>query len=343
MKAFSKFICVIVLMTVPTLQVAANESEAEQFKQQFLTELMAEIKELEPAEIRRIINEVEENLNEYIDKYEKHPEKLRTKDEVYLEQHVHEVAPKTFSMLQRQSGKSEEQLILEELNPRLKMMPDDAYQYNKETKEIEFNEKGVSTFGAANKPFYAWDYLDRGDVLINISNGKSSSFLGHAGIMFKKKSRADQSFTIEALGYGKNSQVTNYSTWHYNDRDQLAYNCVPALYGTIKPANAALYAENYLLNRPYGLWHSLGTANALYYTELVFLAYLSQGVNLGNGMNVGSWGILMPKRMFSETSSRLNELAELMSRPLNEYVSSEDDCDKDLMYYYRQNIGGGMC
>jgi len=303
-------------MISPTLQVAANESEAEQFKQQLLTELMAEIKELEPAEIRRIINEVEENLNEYIDKYEKHPEQLRTKDEVYLEQHRHEVVSKTFSMLERQSDKTEEQLLLEELNPKLKMMPGDAYHYNEETKEIEFNEQRVSTFGKVRKPFYAWDYLDRGDVLINISNGKSSSFLGHAGLVYSKGNKPEQSFTIEALGYGHKSQFVNYRSWHENDEDQLAYNYVPAVYQTIKPANAALYAEDYLLNRPYGLWHSLGTANELYCTELVFLAYLSQGVNLGNGMNVGSWGILMPHSMY---------------------------CDKDLMYYYRQNIGGGMC
>jgi len=317
MNKVVKLICVLLVSISPTLQLAASETEPEQFKQQLLTELMAEIKELEPAEIRRIINEVEQNLKADIEHYENTPqEQLLTKDELYLQQHRNEVAPKTFSMLQRQSGKSEEQLMLEELNPRLKMMPDDVYHYNKETKEIEFNENRLSTFAAANKPFYAWDYLDRGDVLINISNGKSSSFLGHAGLVYSKGNKPEQSFTIEALGYGHKSQFVIYRSWHDNTWDQMAYNYVPAVYQTIKPANAALYAENYLLNRPYGLWHSLGTANELYCTELVFLAYLSQDVNLGNGMNVGSWGILMPHSMY---------------------------CDKDLMYYYRQNIGGGMC
>jgi len=198
------------------------------------------------------------------------------------------------------------------------MSPNDYY-YNEETKEIKFTMNKEKMFAPKATNFaqtYAWDYLDRGDVLINISNGKSSSFLGHAGLMFKKGRRADQSFTIEALGYGKRSQITNYSSWHYNDRDKLTYNYVPSVFGTVKPANAALYAEDYLLDRPYGLVHALGTARSLYCTELIFLAYLSQGVNLGNGMNMGSWGILMPKDMY---------------------------CDTDLMYYYRQNLDGGVC
>jgi hypothetical protein len=318
MRAFSKFICVIVLTISPTLQLAANESEAEQFKQQLLTELMGEIKELEPAEIRRIINEVEQNIDEYIDKYEKHPEKLRTKDEVYLEQHAHEVAPKTFSMLQRQSGKSEEQLILEELNPRLKMMPDDAYQYNEETKEIEFNENRLSTFAAANKPFYAWDYLAKGDVLINFDNGSSSGLFkwGHAGIVYSKGHTAATSWTIEAPGGDKSVMVVNYNdVWHSNKNNRIAYNYVPSVYKTNKPSLAANEAKKYE-GRPYGIWHPLGQSYEIYCTELVYLAYKSQGVDLGNGVKKGDWWILMPKRMY---------------------------CDADLSYYYRQHIGGGMC
>jgi len=192
------------------------------------------------------------------------------------------------------------------------------YHYNEEKKEIEFDVSKDKVFDTGQNSMLqasAWQLLDRGDVLINISNSKSSSFLGHAAIMKDKRSYPAGSFTVEALGYGTRSQVVNYSTWHNNTWDKMAYNYVSSVYGTNKPWHAANHAERNLIGRPYDVTHALGRSNALYCTELVFLADKTQGVNLGNGMDIGNWGILMPRAMY---------------------------CDADLMYYYRQNIGGSM-
>jgi len=321
MKTLSKFIVVILTMITPTLQLAAIESEGEQFKQQLLNELREEIKDMSPAEIRKIINEVERNLQSDIDHYENTPpEQLMTKDELYLQQHAHEVAPKTFSMLQKQSDKPEEQILLEELNPRLKMLPKGSYHYDEAKKEIVFDMDKDQLFAPqqASMVVWAWDYLAKGDVLINLDNGSSSGLFkwGHAGMMYFKARTADRSTTIEAPGDPYKVMLVDYnSVWHSNKTDRIAYNYVEDVYKTNKPKLAAENAKKYE-GRPYGIWHPLGESNKIYCTELVYLAYKSQGVDLGNGVKKGDWWILMPKRMY---------------------------CDADLMYYYRQNMGGGIC
>jgi uncharacterized protein YycO len=349
MNKVIKLICVLLVTICPTLQVAANESEAEQFKQQLLTELMAEIKELEPAEIRKIINEVEctldeghselaelmsnasyeciseqteQNLKADIEHYENTPqEQLLTKTEAYLQMHRGEVAPRTLSMLQSQSGKSEEQLILEELNPRLKMLSDEDYYYDEETGEIEFTLSKDRMFYIQEDTMtqgLPWEYLAKGDVFINLDNGSSSGLFkwGHAGMLYSKGRDAKNSWSIEAPGGDERVKLVNFNTvWHSNNKDRITYNYVPAAYKTWRPSFAANEAKKYE-GRPYGFNHALGTSWEIYCTELVYLAYLSQGIDLGNGVKKGDPWILMPKRMY---------------------------CDADLMYYYRQNMGGGMC
>jgi len=48
-------------------------------------------------------------MTEYIEHYVKTPKKeLMSKDELYLQQHRNEVAPQTFSMLKKDSDKTEE-------------------------------------------------------------------------------------------------------------------------------------------------------------------------------------------------------------------------------------------
>jgi hypothetical protein len=309
-------------MITPTLQLAANESEAEQFKQQLLTELMAEIKELEPAEIWKIINEVERNLQADIDHYENTPsDQLLTKDELYLQQHAHEVAPQTFSLLQKQSDKPEAQILLEELNPRLKELPEGSYHYDEEAREIVFDmdkDELFNTQGEVSTFAKQWGRLAKGDVLINFDNGSSSGVFkwGHAAMLYQKAPTPERSSTIEAPGGGDVVRLRNYDeVWHSNNDSRMAYNFVPRVKLTVKPDLAAENARKYE-GRQYGIFHPLGTSNEIYCTELVYLAYKSQGVDLGNGVKQGDWWILMPKRMY---------------------------CDADLQYYYRQKVGGGMC
>jgi len=282
---------------------------------------------------------------EYIETYETNADKLRTKDEVYLEQHRNEVSPQTFSLLQSQGSKPEDdckldegqtklvegvsstcdeltsaqtKLLLEELNPKLKMLSNDDYYYNEETKEIEFTmskdkmfstEAEMSTFGTK------WDYLAVGDVLINFDNGFSGKHFGHAGLMWSKGKSIRDSKTIEAPGVGDHVRIMEYDRWH-NDRDsRITYNYVPSVYKTNIPALAAINSTRYR-GTWYGLAHPLGMGPTMYCTELVFLAYLGQGISLGNGMKFGSPGILFPGSMY---------------------------CDPKLMYYYRQKVGNGMC
>jgi len=318
MKKMSQLVFTLLMIVVPTVQLVATETSSEKFKQKLLEEIREEIKEMEPSEIRRIINEVEASINEYIETYETNANKLRTKDEVYLEQHRDEVSPQSFSMLQTESGKSEAQLMLEELNPKLKMLSDDDYYYNEETKEIDFTmskdkmfstEAQMTTFGTK------WDYLAVGDVLINFDNGFSGKHFGHAALMWSKSNTTRKSKTLEAPGIGDRVRIMEYDRWHYNTKDRITYNYVPAVYKTNIPALAALNATRYN-GTWYGLGHPLGMGLTMYCTELVFLAYLGQGISLGNGMKFGSPGILFPGSMY---------------------------CDPKLMYYYRQKVGGGMC
>jgi hypothetical protein len=319
MKRMNKVIFIVLMMMTPTLQVAAYQSESEQFKQQLLKEIQQEIKDLPPVEIRKIINDVEKSINEDIVRYEVTPkDELLTKDELYVRQHRNEVSSQRLVTLQKQSHKPKEQILLEELNPKLKMMSDDSYHYNNVTKEIEFNEHAVASFGKQKQPVYAWDYLAKGDILINFDNGSSSGLFkwGHAGMLYSKGRDTKSSWTIEALGGNEPVKLKNYDTsWHQNKENRITYNYVPAIYDTPKPSRAANEAKKYE-GRPYGIWHPLAQSNEIYCTELVYIAYKSQGIDLGNGIKKGSRQILLPQKMY---------------------------CDSDLMYYYRQKVGGGMC
>jgi len=255
---------------------------------------------------------------EYIETYETNADTLRTKEEVYLEQHRDEVSPQSFSMLQTESGKSADQLILEELNPKLKLLDNDDYYYNEETKEIEFTVSKDKIFNTQEDSMvqgYAWDVLSVGDILINFENGTLGKHFGHAALMWVKKNRPENSKTIEAPGYGDYVRLMPYDKWHYDGRSRMTYNYLPSVYKTNIPALAAMTATKYV-GTWYGLAHPLGMGPTMYCTELVFLAYLGQGISLGNGMKFGSPGVLLPGSMY---------------------------CDPKLMYYYRQHVGGGMC
>jgi len=324
MKRMNKVIFIVLMMMTPTLQLAAHESESEAFKQQLLKEIQQEIKDLPPVEIRKIINEVEKQLTEYINHYENTPrEQLLTKTEITLKEQRHEVRPEKLGRLKKYSDKSTDQLILEELNPKLKLYSDDEYRYNEETKEFEFMITKDELFKKESDSMLqasadAFRLLEKGDVLINLDNGSSSGLFkwGHAALMHQRRFQPIQSYTIEAPGQGKVVQFVNYQeAWHKNTWDRIAYNYVPRVYNTNKPAKAAENARQYL-GKPYTLYPILGDTRSIYCTELVFLAYKSQGVNLGNGMDTGSWGILFPKDMY---------------------------CDDDLHPYYLQKFDGRVC
>jgi len=350
MKKVSQIIFVILLGLTSTLQLAARETGQERFKQKLLEQIKREMTNISDTEIQSIIEAVDKQLTDYIERYEQTPkDQLLTKEELYLEQHKDEVALQKFSMMQADSGKSsnckrnagqpklvegrcstcdeltgaQTQVILEELNPRLKMMGEDAYRYNENTRELEFtmnkdamfNKKSDDLTQVSNEGLA---FLKKGDVLINLDNGSSSGLFkwGHAALMYRKATTPDLSRTIEAPGPGKKVQLVNYQkAWHANKRNRIAYNYVPRVYGTNKPARAADNALRYMA-KAYGLYPVLGDTRTIYCTELVFLAYMSQGVNLGNGMKMGSWGILLPRSMY---------------------------CDDDLAPYYRQNFVGGVC
>jgi len=324
MKRMNKVIFVVLMMITPTLQLAAKESESEVFKQQLLEEIQQEIQDLSPAEIRKIIHEVEKQLTEYVEHYEHTPEEhLLTKSELTLKERAHEVHPEKLARLQKYSDKSTEQLILEELNPKLKLYSDDEYRYNEETKEFEFMISKDELFKKERDSMLQVDnaalpYLEKGDVLINLDNGSSSGLFkwGHAGLMYYKDKNPNLSKTIEAPGQGQVVQFVNYKTaWHDNKDNRIAYNYAPRIYKTNKPEKAAENARQYL-GKPYGLLPVLGDTRSIYCTELVFLAYRSQGVKLGNGMDIGSWGILLPKNMY---------------------------CDPKLEPYYLQKFNGRVC
>lgn len=308
------------MFVVQPLQMLALETKSEQFRNELLQEIKEEITDLSDDEIRQIIKDVENSLDEYIKHYEETPaEELLTKDEKIINETMATTRSLNyFENMANEESKSIEQIILEEKNPKLTYYSEDDYTYNEESGEIDFNISKDDMFSNESDPRArsAWSSLEKGDVLINFDNGSSGLKWGHAALMYSKASTTNASRTIEAPGDGKVVQYMNYKTvWHDNTWNRMTYNYVPGVYGTGKPAAAANYATRYL-GKGYSLYAILGNESSIYCTELVFLAYLSQGVNLGNGMNKGSAGILFPKSMY---------------------------CDNDLMYYFRQNVGGGMC
>jgi len=324
MRRLHKFILVLLIISTPTLQLAATESANEQFKQELLAEIQEEIKDLHPAEIREIIDTVDKQLSAYISHYEDKPEdELRTKGELYLEAHKDDITLAPFARNNQQVDKSREQLILEAAHPKLKNLSKDEYRFNEETKEFELLiskdelfDKGEDSMLQGHNA--ALPFLEKGDVLINLDNGSSAGLFkwGHAAIMYHKNPNPKYSRTIEAPGPKQVVQLKNYQdVWHANTWSRIAYNYVPHIYGTKRPAQAAEKAYSYR-GTPYGLGLVLGDTKTLYCTELVFLAYLSQGVNLGNGMKKGTWGILMPKQMY---------------------------CDPKLKPYYLQRFNGRVC
>jgi len=153
------------------LQLAALEKENERFKQELLEELREEIKHLPPDEISQIIAEFDKSITDYIERYEETPkDQLLTKDELYLQQHRDEVSPEKIAKLQEETGKSEEQLLLEELNPKLAMFSDDDYYYNEEAKEIEFTVTKDDMFNVQSESVVAasaWSLLAIGHIPID--------------------------------------------------------------------------------------------------------------------------------------------------------------------------------
>jgi Na+-transporting NADH:ubiquinone oxidoreductase subunit NqrC len=120
--------------------------EDEVAKAIYLEDLRRGLQDFSPLEIKEHLAELEASITEYIEHYEnRSQEQLLTKDELYVQQHRDEVklSPEELAALKRQTGKSEEQLLLEELNPRLKEYSAGDYYYDEAAKEFVFTlDKG---------------------------------------------------------------------------------------------------------------------------------------------------------------------------------------------------------
>lgn len=319
MKRLLKIIFGGLLVFTQTVSIQASENE--QFKSELLEQIKNDLPDMDSKEIQEIINTVENQIQDYIEHYEETPQnELLTKEELLLSTKKKSRNTNNFEEIAKAENKPVEQAMLENLNPKLNLLPDNSYYYNEETKELEFDITKEEIFAASSNPLArsAWSLLEKGDVLINFDNGSSGLRWGHVAFMQSKGPDPFNSYTYEAPGSGQVVGYRNYETvWHNNTWDRMTYNYVPRIYGSGKAAAAANNALQYH-GKKYSLTDSmaLGNTSSIYCTELVFLAYLSQGVNLGNGMNSGSIGILFPRSMY---------------------------CDADLMYYFRQNVGGGMC
>jgi len=314
MKKTMKLIAGLVLLFTPTLQVAAQETKGEQFKKELLAQIKQEIKDLTDQEIRAIIDTVEANITEYIDHYEA-PDatELLTKDQKLVADLTNtNVMPQSFGSVMLRHA--EEQVIAEQLKPKFAQLTarqgEDTLAKSQTTANTFTTLRGTQTL---DNEFNRWDLLDKGDVLVNLDNGKLGLKWGHVGMMYDRGDTPGQSRTIEILGFGDVVQFKNYkTTWHDNKTDRISHNYARRFLGTGAPERAAEAATKWI-GKGYSLWPVLGDTSAFYCTELVFMAYKEQGVNLGNGMDMGSWGILMPKRMY---------------------------CSSELASYYRQNMNG---
>jgi ElaB/YqjD/DUF883 family membrane-anchored ribosome-binding protein len=318
MKLINKLLSSLLLLISPTLQYASTQTIDAKFKQTLLAHVQQTIKDLTPSEINEIINTVAKNIDTHIETYETNNQKLRSKAETFLAAHKDEVSEQRLAQLQKYSNKPREQLLLEELNPKLKLLSANDYYHDKQTHEIEFTMSKDKLFYPKDKLstlVTKWDYLAVGDILINFDNGSSGKNFGHAALLWAKSTSVRNARTIEAPGPGDHVRIMNYERWHKDTQSRITYNYVPTIYKTNIPAKAALSATQYV-DRPYGIWPVLGTGPTIYCTELVFLAYLGRNVSLGNGMKFGDFGILFPRSLY---------------------------CEPKLMYYYRQNVGPGMC
>jgi len=301
----------LLMISTPTLQVFGQETKSEQFKRELLSQIKTEITDLQDEEIRQIIDAVEANMNEYIEHYEKRDaaEMLNKDQKMVLDGQDGIASTQSFGGLLQRSP--EQEAVAQQLAPKLA-------QFNERQggEPSATNVSSTATFAkqqTLDNEFYRWDLLDTGDVLVNLDNGKLGLKWGHVGMMYDKGLSPEQSRTIEILGFGDVVQFKNYkTTWHDNKTDRISHNYAHRVLGTGAPEKAAEAATKWI-GKGYSLWPVLGDTSAFYCTELVFMAYKEQGVNLGNGMDLGSWGILMPKSMY---------------------------CSPELASYYRQNMNG---
>jgi len=313
MKRTVQIMIGLLMISTPTLQVFGQETKSEQFKRELLSQIKEEVTDLRDDEIRKIIDQVEASMTEYVEHYEQRDaaEMLNKDQKMLLDAQDNAASTQSFGgLLQRNA---EQEAVTQQLAPKLA-------QFNKRQggSEEQVVSATASTATLTNKQtldneFYRWDLLDTGDVLVNLDNGKLGLKWGHVGMMYDKGPSPEQSRTIEILGFGDVVQFKNYkTTWHDNKTDRISHNYAHRVLGTGKAEKAAEAATKWI-GKGYSLWPVLGDTSAFYCTELVFMAYREQGVNLGNGMDLGSWGILMPKSMY---------------------------CSPELASYYRQNMNG---
>jgi len=317
MKKPLKFIVALFVLSTPTLQVLGAETKGEQFKRELLSQIKKEIKDLSDTEIRAIINAVEANINEYVGHYEATDgSTLLTKDEkIIADQSAAGLLQQPFGVLQKEP--TVDNVARAQLDAKITAV---------ETK-LTAEQPEMTTFAnpisrlwrirdarkTMDSETMRWELLEKGDVLVDLDNGKLGFQWGHVGMMYDKAETPEESRTIEILGFGDVVQFKNYkTTWHDNKVDRISHNYAWRVMDTDAPDKAAEAATKWI-GKGYSLWPVLGDTSAFYCTELVFMAYREQGVDLGNGMGMGSWGILMPKSMY---------------------------CSPELSTYYRQNMSG---
>ncbi|MGL6228238.1 MAG: hypothetical protein ACRC3J_03400 [Culicoidibacterales bacterium] len=217
-----------------------------------------------------------------------------------------------------ETEKIKEALI--EVNPKLAHYNDDDYTYNHETGSIEFHVSKEKMFNNEFERSSAWSLLDRGDILVNHSTSSSFELLkyGHAALMDSKGLRPNESTTFETRGYGTTARAYDYLAWHNNNKDKISYNYVRSKYNqaNFKQITTATLnkARSYHGTKYYIGLNNASTANGMYCSQIVYLAYYLNGVervDLGNGIAYGSNRIVLPVDLY---------------------------LDNDVYFYYRQGF-----
>lgn len=150
-----------------------------------------------------------------------------------------------------------------------------------------------------------------GSVFITKDSVTSSVRHGHAAIVSNKGTSSygtNTVFTTEHRGKGITEYSDEYNTqieadWRYNVTTFRVYNIKTSASGSVsyaKSTAAGQYARNNLQGRPYNAV-ALKNANAVNCATLVFQAYASQGIYLGNPNSV----TVIPSDIVKDSKSSL--------------------------------------
>ncbi|WOO87510.1 YiiX/YebB-like N1pC/P60 family cysteine hydrolase [Mollicutes bacterium LVI A0039] len=241
---------------------------------------------------------------------EKNEEEIRKANELNtdFEEEVLEEYQLRSDQLKKTRSVSSDEEAFQKINPRV-YKNKELYDINFSTGEFQLKDKDSLFLQGGTRS--AFSEMQVGDFLVNHSSpsNNSKSFIGHAAIIETKGSSPGTTYTMEAYGRGFQPyggfgvKRFNYNrVWHQDYKSKQSFNYVPSKYHPNVSAankNAAKYAREQD-GMPYNYnFFNTKTTDKFYCSQLVYRAWLEQGVNLNQG-----GGIVTPADLYQDSDSK---------------------------------------